>query len=862
MWRFLRKSCRESALKKRGFSSDGCVIIGGGVAGTSLSWMLAQKGIPVTLLEKSNFLCAGATWHAAGLVTRFAGSPKLKKIHVRSLALLNELHETTEGGISLHTPGSIRIIPKGDHDRFMEAKQHIAMAKLYDDPLYPTSLISPEEIEALHYLVDVNDVECGVYTPNDGDIDPTSLVTCISAKAKSLGADYRTKAHVDRVERHSSGGFTVHTSDGQSFSCAMLVNAAGLWSKHITQMVDDGDDVLQHQAFIIEHQYAVTDSIPSIVEAMKAGGESARLPVLRDLKGSSYIRQETNGLLVGPYELNCRMAPPEWVQGPPPTFEFDLFESRMDEIEDNLCSGMELIPALGEVGFKNCTNGPTIWTADSLPRCGRTRIPGYYDFNTLTYGIAQGLPLAEYLAHIMVEGEQPFDMAAQCDPLRYGSWASDAVITDIVRDSYSKNNACSYAFENRKAGREHLKTRNDPLYQALKDHGAWFGFSNGGVETPSFFPSPKVLTNMNECKLSHMDWADTVLTEAKSVISNVGIAHASFGKILVNGPKARGFLDFLTTGVIPSKPGPTRLTYATTKTGNVLAEFSVANIGPDKFYLICSRDYVAHDHQWLLDQSKDPRWEGGVDVQNISDDIDILHLAGPRSRILLASICPEISDLKFLHFQDCSIAGVELRCFRVSFSGNHGFELHCASGSDVATVYSAIMNSEKAIELGLIHFGGLALNSLRMEKGFKLKADLDYAHYTEAGIDQFISKKKMKAGHGAFLGQDSSYVRTRRAAMFKVHTEPGYEWSVVSDSPIIDRNTGQVVGFTTSATAAPETGHTVAMGFMKLADCEKELVNSSSDLYIEAFDQVWDVDELSAPPASVIGRLAWEDVEF
>ena len=50
---------------------------------------------------------------------------------------------------------------------------------------------------------------------------------------------------------------------------------------------------------------------------------------------------------------------------------------------------MELVPALGEVGFINVTNGPTIWTGDSLPRCGPTPINGYYDFNSLTYGIAQ-----------------------------------------------------------------------------------------------------------------------------------------------------------------------------------------------------------------------------------------------------------------------------------------------------------------------------------------------------------------------------------------------------------------------------------------------------------------------------------------
>ena len=46
--------------------------------------VLARHGVHVTLLEKSGQLCSGATWHAAGLVTRFAGSAKLKRIHVRA----------------------------------------------------------------------------------------------------------------------------------------------------------------------------------------------------------------------------------------------------------------------------------------------------------------------------------------------------------------------------------------------------------------------------------------------------------------------------------------------------------------------------------------------------------------------------------------------------------------------------------------------------------------------------------------------------------------------------------------------------------------------------------------------------------
>ena len=65
------------------------------------------------------------------------------------------------------------------HAADREARHHVEMASLYDDPGLPTTLISPEEVRALHPLVDTSHVECGVHTPLDGDIDPTLLTTCV-----------------------------------------------------------------------------------------------------------------------------------------------------------------------------------------------------------------------------------------------------------------------------------------------------------------------------------------------------------------------------------------------------------------------------------------------------------------------------------------------------------------------------------------------------------------------------------------------------------------------------------------------------------------------------------------------------------
>jgi len=301
------------------------------------------------VLEKAGQLCAGATWHAAGLVTRFGGSPKIKKVHVRALDLMTSMHEAEEGGVGLHLTGSIRLIEKGDHDRLLEAKQNIAMAKLYDDPALPTTMLGPDEIAALHPLVDVSGIECGVFTPKDGDVDPTMLTTAISRYAKADGAQFRFNAEVQSVRKlgaaagSADGGFevVVRGEDGadEVLTADAVVNAAGLWSRRFSNQLG-----MAHPAFVIEHQYAITEAIPALAGRL---GDGQRVPVLRDLAGSSYVRQERDGLLVGPYEEGVPVRT-EWGEGPPRNFAFDLFPPALDRIEGCLAHAMGVIPALQE----------------------------------------------------------------------------------------------------------------------------------------------------------------------------------------------------------------------------------------------------------------------------------------------------------------------------------------------------------------------------------------------------------------------------------------------------------------------------------------------------------------------------------
>ena len=796
--------------------SKNITIIGGGIAGISISRLLSLSGIQNTLLERGSQLCVGSTWHAAGLVTRFAGSSKLKKIHVRSLEIMNQLHNKQDGGISLHTPGSIRIIEKNNIDRLYEAKQHLALGFLYDNPTYKTELISPSEIKSLHPFIDISNIEAGLYTPMDGDVDPTQLTNCLANEAKSNGALIKFNQEVRSINKIKDK-FVIHTTNNDVFTSDIVINAAGLWSRKLSNMMG-----LYHPAMVIEHQYVITDNVP-IQES---------IPVIRDLKGSSYIRKEGQGFLIGPYEDNCQIK--DWDQFSPPMnwADMDLFPDNLDRISPNLLHAMELIPEIANVGIKQVINGPTIWTGDSLPRVGASSIPGWYDFNSLTYGIAQSLGLAEYLFDIIIKEQQPFDAIDYFNPSRYGSWTNNDYVKHKIIETYSHNNHIIYPFENRSSANHAIKKY--PLFKILQNDGALFGPISGGTQVPFVYHNNNDLdiSDVSDLKSFYkFPWANKVQQESSNVLNNVGLSYSFFSKIIVKGNDSRKFLDSICISNLPKKNGNCKLAYMVTDTGQIVSEFTICPVD-DYFYLVGNGGHALYDTEWLSSKSF-----GDVSIENHTDNIDIIHIAGPNSTQLLSLIEPRINDIKFMKMKQINnfaSDNIDVNVFQVSFTGCLGYELHINRNYSVQ-LYNLIKNHPISNDMNLSLFGSMALNSLRIEKGFKTYNDIDYSHYLDASIEPFISKNK-NIGINTYDKVSSGKISSK----FKIHTDINWEWSVVGDTPImIDiNNQSSVIGYITSSAKSAVSNETIALGFI-----DRNMI-SNNNCYVYCFGHKWKIDIL------------------
>ncbi|PKK23405.1 dimethylglycine dehydrogenase, transcript variant X1, partial [Columba livia] len=742
------------------------VIIGGGCVGVSLAFHLAKAGMKdVVLLEKSE-LTAGSTWHAAGLTTYFHPGINLKKIHSYSIKLYEKLEEMTGQAVGFHQPGSIRIA--STPTRVDEFKYQMTRAGWHPTEQY---LITPEKVQELFPLLNMDMVLAGLYNPGDGHIDPYSLTMALAAGARKYGAQLSYPVQVTNLNSRSDGTWEVETPLG-IIQAKRIVNTAGFWAREIGKMIG-----LQHPLIPVHHQYLVTSTIPE-VKALKT-----ELPVIRDLEGSYYLRQERDGLLFGPYESEEKMKLQDsWVtNGVPPGFGKELFESDLNRIMEHIEAAMEMVPVLKNADIINTIAGPITYSPDILPMVGPHQgVRNYWVAIGFGYGIIHAGGIGKYLSDWILEGEPPFDLI-ELDPNRYGKWTTTEYTAAKARESYGFNNIVGYPKEERFAGRPTERTSG--LYDLLKSKCS-MGF-HAGWEQPHWFYKPGDETGYKP-SFRRTNWFEPVGREYKQVMEKVGVIDLSpFGKFKVKGTDSVKLLDHLFANVVPKrscfytepdsnvqkfrfivsnyikyksigkprpqkhepaqyffKVGSTNISHMLTPRGKVYAELTVSQLYPGEFMLVTGSGSELHDLRWIEEEVT----RGGykVEIENVTDEMGVLGVAGPYARQILQKLTSEDlrdSSFNFLQSKHLKLSDIAVTAIRISYTGELGWELYHRKEDSVA-LYSAIM--EAGQKEGIDNFGTYALNALRLEKGFRAwGAEMNCdTNPLEAGLGCFVKLNK------------------------------------------------------------------------------------------------------------------------
>ena len=399
------------------------VIIGGGAVGCSTLYHLAKMGWTDCLLLEMNELTSGSTWHAAGNVPNFSTSWNIIKAQRHSSKLYARLGDEVGYPINYHITGSIRLA--NNKERMDEYRHVAAMARAQGIEF---EVISSNEVKDKYPFIELHDVMGALYDPYDGDIDPSQLVQAYAKGAKDLGCRIQRFTRVTALER--AGKEWLVKTDKGDVRCEIVVNAAGYRAGEIMAMVGQYMPIVS-----MSHQYLVTEMVPELT------ARKEKLPLLRDPDVSYYLRQERDGLLLGPYEWQ---ATPHWLDGIPDDFAYQLWPDALDRLETYIEKAIERVPLLGTVGVQRVINGPIPYSPDGNPYIGPAHgLPNFYQACCFSFGISQsggaGKTAAEWIAH----GEPEWDFWS-LDPRRYTDYATKSYVVEKAVELYQNEYAIAF----------------------------------------------------------------------------------------------------------------------------------------------------------------------------------------------------------------------------------------------------------------------------------------------------------------------------------------------------------------------------------------------------------------------------------
>ena len=758
------------------------VVIGGGVVGASVLYHLAKFGWTDVAIVERNVLTAGSSWHAAGGVHALNADPNIAALQAYTIDLLSEIEEESGQSIGLHMTGGVTLAGTEARWEWLQAAYRVFQTMGIED----VRLMTADEAVESCPVMSGDGVLGALWADREGYVDTTGTVHAYARAARNRGA---TVIEHNRVlELHQTAeGWRLVTEKGD-ITCEHVVNAAGLWAKQVGRMAG-----VELPVSPLEHHYLLTETIPE-VEAL-----DKELPLVVDLEGFTYMRQDQQGMLLGIYEINHK----HWmIDGAPWDYGIELLQEDIDRISDELELGFSRYPCLQTAGIKNWVNGAFTFSPDGNPLVGP--VPGkrnYWVACGVMAGFLQGGGVGKSLAEWMIHGEPETDVFGM-DIARYGPFAENReYIRQTTGQFYTRRFVMTYPNEQLPAGRP-LKL--SPAHSDMAAAGARWGCS-WGLEVPIYF-APEGFEETPTLKRSNAH--DIVGEECRAVREDVGLLDISgFSRYEITGPNAEAWLDRLMASRLPG-PGRARLAPMLSPEGKLKGDLTVLNWGDGTWWIMGSYYLRTWHMRWFADHMDD-----GVTVRDISDAMVGFSISGPKSREVLSALAHEDVGHNAFPFMSCKVMDVGMiraRVARLSVAGELGYEINCTSAEHILLRRQLL---EAGAAQGIREVGYNALLSLRLEKSFGIWSTEFRQEYTPrmTGMDRWIAWDK-----GDFIG--------REAAIAERDGEPPALVQVTIEIDALDADAsgyepiwsqGKRVGYVTSGGFAHSTGKSLAMALVE-----------------------------------------------
>lgn len=769
------------------------VVVGGGIVGAAMLYHLTKLGWSDVVLVERKQLTAGSTWHAAGGFHSMNSDPNVARLQAYAISVYKEVEEISGQDVGMHLTGGISIAATSE--RWEALRYEHARHKVLG---IDSHLIDPKEIKNLCPIIDTKDVVGGLYDGNEGNLDPYGSTHALAKSACKAGAEVYLNTKVEDLVPKSDGTWTVVTDKGK-IHCEHVVNAAGLWAREVGRMAGVHVPIVP-----MEHHYLLTGDVDEIAEF------DGELPLILDLDGEIYLRQEQNGALLGVYEKHST---PWSVDGTPWDYgETDLLESRLDDIGSELLRGFERYPSLAEAGIRRVVNGPFTFAPDGNPLIGPVRgVQNYWSCCGVMAGFSQGSGVALALSQWMIDGEPEGDIFAM-DVSRFGAFASKTYAIEKAKEFYQNRFLLLCPNDEWPAARPN---KVSAFHDRLQQGNAVFG-SSYGLEIPLWFaPQGSAATETPSFRRSNAH--EPVGEECRAVRKSIGILDlSSIAKYEISGPDAVAYMDYLFASRLPDL-GRIRLGPLLLPSGHLKGDLTMMRLAEDKF-MITGSGYLQEFHMLWFEQHL-----GGkkIRIVNRSDELSAIAIAGPGSRELLslaASGEVDNDSMPFMSVRAMDVGIAPCLIARLSFTGELGYEIY------VPIVYARSLYDyllEVGDTFGIKPFGIRALVSLGKEKSFGIWSREFTPDYTPAmcGLDRFVDY-----GKADFIG--------RKAALADRETKHEYQLVTLEiDSSDADAwgyepiwYKGKYAGYVTSGAYGYTVKKSLAMAYLKT-----QFLDSSND---------------------------------
>ncbi len=681
-------------------SARSIIVVGAGIAGSSVAYHLAGLGHQVTVLEQG-VVGGGTTHHAAGMVARLRSSRLLTDITVASARLYARLE--AENGVSTGWVGSGSLLLAPNEDRWTAFRRQAALARLWG---IEVELLSASDAARHWPGIRTDDLVGAVWIPGDGKVDPLAAARSLAAGARGRGAIVEEGRRVTALVRDDARVTGVEV-DGEERprSADAVVLAGGMWSRQLAGAI--GVPVALHP---VEHHYVRFRPVADVRDD---------LPCMREYDASLYFRPDRDGLWLGAFQPRSK---PWAVDRVPDDFSMRLLEPDWPAFETPLRAARHRLPALADAPVEQFVNGPESFTPDGNYLLGPAPgIDGLFllaGFNSL--GIAQGGGAGALAAQWLHDGRPPRDVWP-LDPSRFLPFqAGRAYLRERVAETLGAHYQIPWPNREMETARG---VRRTPLHPETDARGAVFG-QRSGWERPLRYARegrPRAMTYGWGRTASWDDWA----AEHRAAREGVAIFDQStFGKILVDGPDALAGLNRVASADLDVPVGRAVYSAMLDDAGRFVSDLTFVRTAPTTFLAIVSTAQQLHDLEWIRRGLAGCR----ASVVDVTARTGVIGIHGPHARDVLARITDadvSPSAATYLSATPIAVGRAEALALRVSYVGELGWELHVDADS-ASDVFRAVLeaaelpprSSGPAGPFGAALAGTTAQNSLRLEKSF------------------------------------------------------------------------------------------------------------------------------------------------